>query len=34
LIDHYRLDHALAFDSHFRQYRFKRTVVVLPLEAT
>jgi len=30
LIDHHRLDHAFAFDSHFRQYRFKRNVVVLP----
>lgn len=34
LIDHHRLDHAFAFDSHFRQYRFKRTVVVLPTEPT
>jgi predicted nucleic acid-binding protein len=25
LIDHYRLDHAFAFDSHFRQYRFKKS---------
>jgi predicted nucleic acid-binding protein len=32
LIDHHRLDHAFAFDSHFRQYRFKRTVVILPRE--
>jgi len=30
LIDHHRLDHAFAFDSHFHQYRFKRNVVVLP----
>ena len=29
LIDHHRLDHAFAFDSHFRQYRFKRYVIVL-----
>jgi predicted nucleic acid-binding protein len=29
LIDHHQLDHAFAFDSHFRQYRFKRHVVVL-----
>ena len=29
LIDHHRLDHAFAFDSHFRQYRFKRNVIVL-----
>mgnify|MGYP001616968920 CR=1 FL=1 len=34
LIDHHRLDHALAFDSHFRQYRFKRTVAILPAEPT
>ena len=34
LIDHYRLDHAFAFDAHFRQYRVKRTVIILPLEAT
>jgi len=32
LIDHQRVDHAFAFDGHFRQYRFKRHVVVLPLE--
>jgi predicted nucleic acid-binding protein len=32
LIDHHRLDHAFAFDGHFRQYRFKRNVVVLPQE--
>jgi len=32
LIDHHRLDHAFAFDSHFRQYRFKRTVAILPGE--
>ena len=32
LIDHHRLDHAFAFDGHFRQYRFKRNVVVLPRE--
>ena len=32
LIDHHRLDQAFAFDGHFRQYRFKRTVVVLPRE--
>ena len=32
LIDHHRLDHAFAFDAHFRQFRFKRTVVVLPIE--
>jgi len=30
LIDHHKLDHAFAFDAHFRQYRFKRNVVVLP----
>jgi hypothetical protein len=30
LIDQHGLDHAFAFDSHFRQYRFKRNVVVLP----
>ena len=30
LIDHHKLDHVFAFDSHFRQYRFKRNVVVLP----
>ena len=30
LIDHHRLDHAFAFDGHFRQYRFKRTVLILP----
>jgi predicted nucleic acid-binding protein len=34
LIDHHRLDHAFAFDGHFRQYRFKRNVVVLPTEST
>jgi uncharacterized protein len=34
LIDHHRLDHAFAFDIHFRQYRFKRNVVVLPTEST
>jgi hypothetical protein len=32
LIDHHKLDHAFAFDAHFRQYRFKRHVVVLPQE--
>ena len=32
LIDHHILDHAFAFDGHFRQYRFKRTVAVLPRE--
>ncbi|HET8563083.1 MAG TPA: PIN domain-containing protein [Candidatus Binatia bacterium] len=32
LIDHHRIDHAFAFDAHFRQYRFKRHVVVLPQE--
>jgi hypothetical protein len=32
LIEQHRLDHAFAFDSHFRQYRFKRNVVVLPQE--
>lgn len=32
LIDFHRIDHALAFDSHFYQYRFKRTVIVLPLQ--
>jgi predicted nucleic acid-binding protein len=32
LIDHFKLDHAFAFDRHFRQYRFKRTVVVLPID--
>jgi uncharacterized protein len=30
LIDYHKLDHAFAFDSHFRQYRFKRHVAVLP----
>lgn len=30
LIDLHRLDHALSFDRHFAQYRFKRTVKVLP----
>jgi len=34
LIDHHRINHAFAFDAHFRQYRFKRTVVVLPVEST
>lgn len=34
LIDHHRLDHAFAFDDHFRQYGFKRTVVILPGEST
>ncbi len=34
LIDHHRLDRAFAFDGHFRQYRFKRNVVVLPPEST
>jgi predicted nucleic acid-binding protein len=33
LIDHQRLDHAFAFDNHFRQYRFKRYVAVLPAES-
>jgi uncharacterized protein len=33
LIDHHRLDHAFAFDGHFRQFRFKRTVIVLPRES-
>jgi uncharacterized protein len=28
LIDHHRLDHAFAFDGHFRQYPFKRHVIV------
>jgi len=32
LIDYHTLDHVFAFDAHFRQYRFKRHVVVLPLE--
>jgi predicted nucleic acid-binding protein len=32
LIDHHRLDRAFAFDGHFRQYRFKSTVVILPRE--
>jgi uncharacterized protein len=32
LIDHHRLDHAFAFDIHFRQYRFKRNVTVLPTQ--
>jgi predicted nucleic acid-binding protein len=32
LIDHHRIDHVFAFDGHFRQYRFKKRVVVLPLE--
>ena len=34
LIDHHRLDHAFAFDSHFQQYRFKRNVIVLYREPT
>lgn len=34
LIDHHRLDHTFAFDAHFHQYRFKRTVIVLPTEPT
>ena len=34
LIDHHRLDYAFAFDAHFRQYRFKRNVIVLPREST
>ena len=33
LIDHHRLDRAFAFDTHFRQYRFKRTVLILPTES-
>jgi predicted nucleic acid-binding protein len=33
LIDHHQLDHVFAFDGHFRQYRFKRNVVVLPPES-
>jgi len=33
LMDHHRLDHAFAFDSHFRQYRFKRHVAVVPAES-
>ncbi len=32
LIDHHRLDHAFAFDGHFRQYRFKKHVIVLNQE--
>lgn len=32
LIDYHELDCAFAFDAHFRQYRFRRTVVVLPQE--
>jgi len=32
LIDHHRLDQAFAFDGHFRQYRFKRHVIVLNQE--
>jgi predicted nucleic acid-binding protein len=32
LTDHHRLDHVFAFDSHFRQYRFKRHVIVLHRE--
>ncbi len=34
LIDHHRLDRAFAFDVHFRQYRFKRTVLVLPQQSS
>jgi hypothetical protein len=30
LSDHHRLDHAFAFNGHFRQYRYKRTVIVVP----
>jgi len=30
LIDHHKLDQAFAFDAHFRQYRFKRTLVIPP----
>ena len=30
--DQHKLDYVLAFDSHFRQYRFKRMVVLLPTE--
>ena len=33
LIDYHRLDCAFAFDGHFRQYRFKRHVAVLPAES-
>lgn len=33
LIDHHKLDHAFAFDSHFHQYRFKRNVTILPRES-
>jgi uncharacterized protein len=33
LIDHHRLDYAFAFDGHFRQYRFKKAVIVLPRES-
>lgn len=29
LIDHHRLDQAFAFDGHFRQYSFKRHVIIL-----
>ncbi|MBM4298289.1 MAG: type II toxin-antitoxin system VapC family toxin [Deltaproteobacteria bacterium] len=29
LIDQHRLDNAFTFDGHFRQYRFKRHVIVL-----
>ncbi|OGQ83333.1 MAG: hypothetical protein A3F90_07855 [Deltaproteobacteria bacterium RIFCSPLOWO2_12_FULL_60_19] len=34
LIDHHQLDHAFAFDDHFRRYHFKRNVVVLPAESS
>ncbi|HLC40225.1 MAG TPA: PIN domain-containing protein [Methylomirabilota bacterium] len=30
LIGHHGFDHAFAFDVHFNQYRFKRTVSILP----
>jgi uncharacterized protein len=33
LIEYHRLDHAFAFDSHYRQYRFKRHVAVLPADS-
>jgi hypothetical protein len=33
LIDHQRLDSGFAFDGHFRQYRFKRTVIIQPRES-
>ncbi len=33
LIDYHGLDRAFAFDAHFRQYRFRRAVVVLPQES-